>query len=110
MLIGGMLTQEWAWWDKEEKSRAIHPTEEQSYTDRRYNSSVLFNAIAGSFYLYQRSMMNEAINDGRGKGSVIVQGFTPVAECAVGGNDHGTAFIAIGDDLKEQFGALLVHG
>ena len=54
--------------------------------------------------------MNEAINDGRGKGSVIVQGFAPVAECAIGGNDHGAAFIAIGDDLKEQFGALLIHG
>ena len=54
-------------------------------------------------------MMNEAINDGRGKGIVVIQDFSPISEGSVGGNHHGATFIPAGDNLKKEFGPLLIH-
>jgi hypothetical protein len=71
---------------------------------------MLFYSIAISFDLYQGSMMDEAIDGGRGEGIVLVEDFSPIPEGSVCGYHDGAAFIAIGDDLKEEFGPLLVHG
>jgi len=54
-------------------------------------------------------MMNEAINDGRGKDIIVIQDFPPISEGSVGGNHHGATFIPVGDDLKQKFCPLLVH-
>ena len=70
----------------------------------------LFYPIAISFDLYQGPMMNEAIDSGRGEGIVLVEDFSPIPEGSVRGDHDGATFIAVGDDLKEEFGALLVHG
>jgi hypothetical protein len=70
----------------------------------------LFYAIAVSFNLYQRSVMNAAIDHGGSEGVVIVQDRSPVSERAVGGDDDGPTFIPVRDDRKQEFGALLVHG
>ena len=71
---------------------------------------LLFYSIAVSFDLYQHTMMDEAIDGGGSEGVVVVQDAAPVSEGAVGGDDDGTTFIPVRDDLKQEFGALLVHG
>ena len=55
-------------------------------------------------------MMNEAINDGRGKGVIVIENRSPVSEGAVGGDHNGTTFIPVGDDLEEELRPLLIHG
>jgi hypothetical protein len=54
--------------------------------------------------------MNEAIDGGRSKGVVVVQHAHPISECTVGGDHDGSTFIPVRDDLKQEFGALFVHG
>lgn len=54
-------------------------------------------------------MMNEAVNGGRGKGIVVIKDFPPVTECPVGGHYDRATFIPVRDDLKEEFGPLLIH-
>jgi hypothetical protein len=44
---------------------------------------LLFYSIAVSFDLYQRTMMDEAIDGGGGKGIVVVQDVSPISESAV---------------------------
>ena len=70
----------------------------------------LFYSIAVSFDLYQFTMMDKAIDSGRSKGVVVVQDAAPISERSVGGNNDGSTFIPVRDDLKQEFGALLVHG
>ena len=71
---------------------------------------LLFYSITVSFDLYQRTMMDEAIDGGGGKGIVVVQDVSPISESAVGGYDDGTTFIPVRDDLEQQLSALLVDG
>ena len=61
----------------------------------------LFYPIAVSFVLCQGSMMNEAIDCGRGKGIVLIQDFSSMADGSIGCDDDGAQFIAVGYDLKE---------
>ena len=70
----------------------------------------LFYSIAVSFDLYQRAMMDEAIDGGGGEGIVVVEDVSPISESAVGGYDDGTTFIPVRDDLEQQLSALLVDG
>ncbi len=70
----------------------------------------LFHSIAFSFDLYQCPMMDKAINGGGSEGVVVVQDAAPISERSVGGDHDGATFIPVGDDLKQEFGALLVHG
>ena len=76
----------------------------------RIVEDALFYSIAVSFDLYQFTMMDKAINGGRSKGVVVVQDAAPISERAVGGDNNGPTFIPVRDDLKQEFGALLVHG
>ena len=55
-------------------------------------------------------MMNESIYSGRGEGIIVIQDFTPIPEGSIGCNDNRAAFIPAGDNLKEEFSPLLVHG
>ena len=70
----------------------------------------LFYSIAVSFDLHQLTMMDKAIDGGRSKGVVVVQDAAPISERSVRGNNDGSTFIPVRDDLKQEFGALLVHG
>ena len=76
---------------------------------RIFEDSLLYS-IAVSFDLYQDAMMDKAIDGGRSKGVVVVQDGAPISERSVGGNNDGSTFIPVRDDLKQEFGALLVHG
>ena len=53
--------------------------------------------------------MDEAIYRGRGKGIIVIQDCSPVPEGSISGDHDGATFIAVGDDLKEEFGPLLIH-
>jgi hypothetical protein len=63
---------------------------------------LLFYSIAVSFDLYQRTMMDEAIDGGGGKGIVVVQDVSPISESAVGGYDDGTTFIPVRDAPRRR--------
>jgi len=54
--------------------------------------------------------MEKTIKDGRGEHGVIVEDLRPLVKGSVGGNDNGTPFIALTDDLKEEIGAQFVNG
>ena len=54
---------------------------------------------------YGFGMVQEAIEQGRGQGSVVVEDFRPMFEGAVCGDNHRALFIALADDLEEQIGA-----
>ena len=53
--------------------------------------------------------MQDAVQDRRRHASVVVEDFRPALESLVGGEDDGTAFVALADDLEEQVGANLVE-
>ncbi len=55
-------------------------------------------------------MMDKAIYRGRSEGIVVVQDASPISERTVGGDNNGPTFIPVRDYLKQEFGALLVHG
>jgi len=76
----------------------------------RFQVAGLFYAIAVSFDLDQRSVMDEAINHGRNKGIIVIEDGSPVSEGPVGGHDDGATFIPVGDHLEEELGPLLIHG
>ena len=55
-------------------------------------------------------MMEESVKDGGGDGAVVVEDGGPLFEGFVGGEDDGTAFVALADDLEEEVGPMLVDG
>ena len=55
-------------------------------------------------------MVEEAVEDGGGDGGVVVEDGGPVLEGFVGGEDDGALFVALGDDLEEEVGAVFVQG
>ena len=46
-------------------------------------------------------MMDKAIYGGGSKGIVVVQDAAPISERSVGGNNDGSTFIPVRDDLKQ---------
>lgn len=54
--------------------------------------------------------MQQAVQDGRRQGAVVVKNLRPVLEGAVRGDQRRALLIAQADDLKEQVGAGLVNG
>jgi len=56
--------------------------------------------IAVSLDSYQRTMMNQTVNNGRSKGVVVIQDSTPITKGFVGGHYDRTTFIPIGDNLN----------
>jgi len=53
-------------------------------------------------------MVQEAIEQGRSQGSVIVEDLGPVFKGAIGGDNDGALFVALADDLEQQVGAGLI--
>ena len=54
--------------------------------------------------------MEQSVQDGGGDGAVIVEDGGPLLERLVGGQNDGTPFVALTDDLKEEVGTVLVDG
>jgi hypothetical protein len=55
-------------------------------------------------------MMKKSIEDGRGNSAIAVEDRGPLFEGFIGGNDDGTAFVSLADDLEKQVGSALVDG
>src|SRR6201982_4221630 len=54
--------------------------------------------------------MKKAIEDSGGNGGVAVEDRGPLFEGFVGGDDDGTAFVSLADDLEKQVGSALIYG
>jgi hypothetical protein len=70
----------------------------------------VFHAITGAFNDHRLGMMKEAVEQGGGEGTVIVEDLGPLFESAIRGNDKRAAFIASTDDLEEQVHAVFIDG
>ena len=55
-------------------------------------------------------MVEEPVEDGGGKSCVVIEDLRPVFEGAVGGDDQGSALVALTDDLEEEIGAEFIYG
>jgi len=54
-------------------------------------------------------MMNQTLNDGKGKGFIVVQDFGPISEGSGGSNHYRAIFIPVGDHLRGKLCPLLVN-
>ena len=66
-------------------------------------------AVAFAFQHDAVAMMAEPVEDGTGKGSIVVEGRCPLSRDFVGGENDGALLVACADDLEEQIAALLVE-
>jgi len=71
---------------------------------------LIFHSIAGALNDDGISMMQEAVQDGGSDGAVIVKNGGPLFKGFVRGQNDGTAFVTLADDLEEQVGAMLIDG
>lgn len=71
---------------------------------------MVFHPEAFALDDYGIRMMEEAVEDGGGEGGVVIEDGRPVFEGFIGGEDDGTAFITLADDLEEEVCAVLVNG
>ncbi len=71
---------------------------------------LILHSVTGSFDDNGLGMVEEAVQDGRGDGAVIVENGGPLLEGLVGGQNDGAALVTAADDLKEEVGAVLVDG
>lgn len=69
-----------------------------------------FHAVALALDNDRLCMVEEAVENGRGKGGIIVEDARPVLVGSVGSNDDRPLFIAEADDLEEQVGAAFIDG
>jgi len=60
----------------------------------------VFHAITGTLDEYRFAMMDQAVQDGRGEGCVIVEDGTPLFKRLVGCDADGAVFVASADDLE----------
>lgn len=70
----------------------------------RHEFGVLAQAVAGSFDLHDDGMVEQTIEQCRGDDR-IAEHVTPFGKAAVGGEDHGPAFVARTDELEKQIAA-----
>src|SRR6266481_4849407 len=54
--------------------------------------------------------MKKAIQDSGGNGAIAVEDRGPLFEGFIGGNNDGTAFVSLADDLEKQVGSALIDG
>lgn len=71
---------------------------------------LVFHPIAFALDEHGFGVMQESVEQRRGKYAVVVEDFRPVFEGAIGGDDGGTALIAGTDDLEEAIGTEFVDG
>ena len=62
---------------------------------------VLPQAVAGAFDLHDDGVVQQPVEQGGGDNG-IAEHLAPFSEAAVRGQDHGAAFVASVDQLKEQ--------
>ena len=70
----------------------------------------VLHAVAFAFDDDGLGVVEDAVEDGRGQGAVIVEHRRPVLVDLVGGQHDGAAFVALADDLEQQVGPVLVDG
>ena len=70
----------------------------------------VLHAVTLAFDDYGFGVVQDAVEDGRGRGAVIVEDRRPVLVDLVGGQHDGPAFVAPADDLEEQVGPAPVDG
>jgi hypothetical protein len=70
----------------------------------------IFHAVALALDDNGLGMMEDAVEDGRGEGGVVVEDGGPVFEDLVGAEDDRAGLVALADDLEEQVGPVLVDG
>src|ERR1700760_2474955 len=63
--------------------------------------SMLAQPVAGTFNLDDHSVMQKSVQQGR-RDDRIPENFAPLAEAAIGGQDHRALLIASVDQLEEQ--------
>ena len=54
--------------------------------------------------------MKKSIEDGGGNGAIAVEDRGPLFEGFIRGNNDGTAFVSLADDLEKQVGSALIYG
>ncbi len=65
---------------------------------------LLAQAVAGALDLNDDGVVQQSVEQGRGDDG-IAEDLTPFGEAAVGGEDHGAAFVSSVDQLEEQVAA-----
>jgi len=68
----------------------------------------ILHPVTGSVDEDGLHVVDDAVEHGGGEGGVVVQDSDPMLVGFVGGDDGGSAFIAAGDDLEEEIGAVFV--
>ena len=76
---------------------------------RGHEVSVFAQAVGRALDFDDHGVMEEAVEQSGGQ-DVVAEDFAPVAEAAVGGEDHGALFVACVDELEEQVGAAGFQG
>ena len=71
---------------------------------------LVLHAVAFAFNGHDFGMVEEPVEDGGGKSCVIIEDLRPVFKGAVGGDDQGSALIALTNDLEEEIGPEFVDG
>lgn len=71
---------------------------------------MVLHAVTGSLDDHGLGLVEESVEDGAGDGAVVVEDGGPLLEGFVGSDDERTAFVALADDLEEEFGSVLVDG
>jgi hypothetical protein len=69
----------------------------------------VFHPIAGTFNYDRFGVMKKAIEDGGSNGAITVEDSGPLFEGFVRGDDDGTAFVSLADDLEKQVGSALIY-
>ena len=70
----------------------------------------VFHSVAGTFNYNRFGVVKKVIEDGGGNGAIAVEDRRPLFEGFVGGDDDGTAFVSLADDLEKQVGSALIYG
>jgi len=70
----------------------------------------VFHSVAGTFNYNRLGVVKKAIEDSGSNGAITVEDSRPLFEGFVGGDDDGTAFVSLADDLEKQVGSVLIYG
>ena len=70
----------------------------------------VFHPVTGTFNYDRLGVVKKAIEDGGGNGAIAVEDSRPLFEGFVRGDDDGTAFVSLADDLEKQVGSALIYG
>ena len=68
----------------------------------------VFHAVAGAFNYDGFGMMKKSIQDGGGNSAIAVEDRGPLFEGFIRGNNDGSAFVSLADDLEKQVGSALI--